>query len=193
MSGIGRGAERPDAPVRRAAQARKRRGGPLPFETFVERRIREALEQGLFDDLPGRGQPLDLGEENPFEDPDWRVAYRILKNAGFAPRWIELGRELEADWQVCLERVVAHERRVRVEVALLRRYVAPAAGDLAALQDAHARLVGEVVERVRAYNEKMLIYNLTVPIFSLQRQRQRVEPLLERLAALEPARLYAAG
>lgn len=193
MSGSGRGAERPDAPVRRAMQAHKRRSGPLPFETFVERRIREALEQGLFDHLPGHGQPLDLGAENPFEDPDWRVAYRILKNAGFAPRWIELGRELEADWQVCLERVAAYERRVRADVGRLRRRLVPATAELAALHGAHARLVGEVVERVQAYNEKVQIYNLTVPIFSLQRQRQRVEPLLSRLEALEPARLYAAG
>lgn len=36
-------------------------------ESLVERRIREAQEQGLFDDLPGHGQPLpdiDLADES---------------------------------------------------------------------------------------------------------------------------------
>lgn len=193
MAHISRDVSRPITNPRQAAQARKRRNGPLPFETLVERRIRAAQEQGLFDNLPGRGQPLDLGEENPFEDPDWRVAYRILKNAGFAPRWIELGRELEADWQLCLERVAAYERRLRAEVAVLRRRLVPVADELAALESRHARVVVEVLERVRAYNEKVLLYNLTVPIFALQRPRQRAEPLLERLAALSPMRLYVAG
>jgi hypothetical protein len=31
-------------------------------ESLVERQIREARERGDFDDLPGRGQPLDLSD-----------------------------------------------------------------------------------------------------------------------------------
>jgi len=55
----------------------------------VERRIQEAQEGGQFEDLPGRGKPLDL-RENPFVKHEWRLAYRVLKSAGFAPDWIEL-------------------------------------------------------------------------------------------------------
>jgi len=29
-----------------------------PFETFVDRMIREAVERGEFDDLPGKGKPI---------------------------------------------------------------------------------------------------------------------------------------
>ncbi len=44
-----------------------RKPGVPQFETFVERRIREAIERGEFDNLPGQGQPLpDLnGREDP--------------------------------------------------------------------------------------------------------------------------------
>lgn len=44
-----------------------RKPGVPPFETYVERQIREAMERGEFDNLPGQGQPLpDLnGREDP--------------------------------------------------------------------------------------------------------------------------------
>jgi len=33
--------------------------------------------------------------ENPFEDPDWRTAHRVLRNAGFALAWIEERKDIE--------------------------------------------------------------------------------------------------
>jgi hypothetical protein len=63
---------------------------------IAERKIREALEEGAFDQLEGAGKPLDLSE-NPFEDPSLRMAHRLLKNNGFAPGWIEEAREIEAE------------------------------------------------------------------------------------------------
>jgi hypothetical protein len=40
------------------------------YESLAERRIREAQERGEFDNLPGAGKPLDLGD--PY-DEDWWV------------------------------------------------------------------------------------------------------------------------
>lgn len=42
-------------------------------ETWVERQIREAQERGEFDDLPGAGKPLSLGDPHSPQDPDWWV------------------------------------------------------------------------------------------------------------------------
>jgi hypothetical protein len=39
-----------------------RRQNVLMAESLVERQIREARERGDFDDLPGRGRPLDLSD-----------------------------------------------------------------------------------------------------------------------------------
>jgi DnaJ homolog subfamily C member 28 len=69
------------------------------WESLIDRKIREAMEDGDFDDLSGQGEPIDL-TENPFEDPDWRMAHRMLRNAGFAPAWIEERKDIEADVQV---------------------------------------------------------------------------------------------
>ena len=63
----------------------------------AERKIREAMEEGAFENLEGAGKPLDLSE-NPFEDPSERMANRILRNNGLAPGWIEEAKELDAEF-----------------------------------------------------------------------------------------------
>jgi DnaJ family protein C protein 28 len=64
------------------------------LESAVEKIIREAMEEGEFDNLQGKGQPVDL-RENPFEDPDLRTAHRLLRNAGFAPAWLEERKDID--------------------------------------------------------------------------------------------------
>lgn len=66
------------------------------WQRIAERKILEAMEEGAFDKLEGKGQPLDLAE-NPFEDPSLRMAHRLLRNNGFAPPWVEERKELELD------------------------------------------------------------------------------------------------
>ena len=51
---------------------------------LVERRLEEAAANGELSNLPGEGRPLDL-EDDALVPPELRVAYRILKNAGFLP------------------------------------------------------------------------------------------------------------
>ena len=68
-------------------------------ESLIDKLIRESMERGEFDDLTGKGQPIDLSE-NPFEDPEWRMAHRMLRNAGFAPAWIEERKDIEAEIQI---------------------------------------------------------------------------------------------
>ncbi|MDV3220239.1 DUF1992 domain-containing protein [Intrasporangium sp.] len=43
---------------------------PPYYESLVDKAIREAQERGEFDNLPGAGKPLDLGDSN---DPDWWI------------------------------------------------------------------------------------------------------------------------
>jgi hypothetical protein len=59
----------------------------------VEEMIREARERGDFDNLPGRGKPLDHSAY--FSQPEeLRVAHHLLQNAGFVPEQVELLREI---------------------------------------------------------------------------------------------------
>jgi len=53
------------------------------FDLIAERKIAEAIANGELDHLPGEGRPLDL-DEDALVPEDLRLAYRILKNAGYA-------------------------------------------------------------------------------------------------------------
>jgi GAF domain-containing protein len=67
----------------------------MPFERIAELRLRQAIEDGLLDDLPNRGERLDL--EEYFATPeDLRVAYSILKNANCLPEEVEIKNEILA-------------------------------------------------------------------------------------------------
>jgi Domain of unknown function (DUF1992) len=81
------------------------------WESHVDRMIRDAQRRGDFDNLPGSGKPLDL-EDNPFAG-EWQSAYRLAKNAGAAPLWVQLDKEITADLaelQAMGERMARHLR-----------------------------------------------------------------------------------
>ncbi|HLS55462.1 MAG TPA: DnaJ family domain-containing protein [Zeimonas sp.] len=65
------------------------------LDDLIERRIDEARRQGAFDDLPGRGRPLELDDDRLVPE-DLRVAFRILRNAGFVPPEVEALRDVDA-------------------------------------------------------------------------------------------------
>lgn len=67
----------------------------MNIEKAVEAIIQEAQERGDFDNLKGKGQPIDL--DAYFETPeDLRLAYSALKNAGMVSPEVELLQEIAA-------------------------------------------------------------------------------------------------
>ena len=64
-------------------------------EKLIEKMIREAMARGEFDNLPGKGQPIDLTDY--FSTPeDVRLGHKMLKDANIIPEELELLREAEA-------------------------------------------------------------------------------------------------
>jgi hypothetical protein len=63
------------------------------FEKIADERIREAIDRGELDDLPGKGEPLFL-ESDGHLPADLRIAYKILKNADCLPPELELRKEI---------------------------------------------------------------------------------------------------
>lgn len=63
------------------------------FQKIAENRILEAIENGLFENLKGQGQPLKLEDESHIP-PELRMAYKILKNADCLPPELELRKEI---------------------------------------------------------------------------------------------------
>jgi hypothetical protein len=65
----------------------------FPYLKIVEQRIKEALEKGEFDNLPGQGEPLSLEDDSRVPE-DLRLAYKVLKNADCLPPELELKKEI---------------------------------------------------------------------------------------------------
>ena len=104
----------------------------MPFSRIAELKIREAMAEGVFDNLPNAGQPLDL-EDYLATPEDLRMAYSILKSAKCAPAEVELLKEIaalaqqvaaapgsiDAETRATLERTLA-DRRTELSVRLER-------------------------------------------------------------------------
>jgi hypothetical protein len=102
----------------------------VPFSRIAETRIREAMAQGEFENLPGAGKPLNL--EDYFSTPeDLRMAFSILKNANCAPAEVELlnevsrleravGAAADPDTKQQLRRELV-DRQTQLAIALERR------------------------------------------------------------------------
>lgn len=120
------------------------------LDHLIERRIREAQLRGEFDDLPGTGAPLDLDDDS-LVPGELRVAYRILKNAGYVPPEVEALRDVRQLEQALAETQVPDERTrllARVNALLSRTSMGRRRGDLR-VEAAYFRKIGEKLARRR--------------------------------------------
>lgn len=62
----------------------------------VESRILQARENGEFDNLPGKGKPLEF-DDDALVPEEVRAAYRVLKNAGYVPPELDQVRNRRSD------------------------------------------------------------------------------------------------
>jgi Domain of unknown function (DUF1992) len=103
------------------------------WESLIDRQIREAMEEGKFKDLPHHGQPLP-SDDNPYAG-DMGLAFKMLKDAGYAPPWIVADKEVR-------------ELLARRDALLAR--VAKGALPTAAAQQRDRRALTQLVEQTNA-------------------------------------------
>ncbi|ANF96720.1 DnaJ family domain-containing protein [Paenibacillus bovis] len=60
---------------------------------LADQMIEEAMQKGEFDDLPGKGKPLEL-EDLSHVPEELRAAYKIMKNANIMPEELTLRQEM---------------------------------------------------------------------------------------------------
>ena len=63
------------------------------WRKIAEERIKQASDKGDLNDLPGKGKPLQLEDDSRLPE-DVRLAYKILKNAGYTPAEVEAKKEM---------------------------------------------------------------------------------------------------
>lgn len=93
----------------------------MAFERIVEALIIEAMERGEFDNLPGKGKPIDLSEY--FETPEEvRMANSVLKSAGMTSREVDLLREI-AELKQVLAAVLDEKKKQAIQRQIQQKQV----------------------------------------------------------------------
>lgn len=90
--------------------------------TIAEQKIREAMRNGEFDDLPGKGKPLRLEDLSHVKE-ELRAGYIILKNAGILPEELQIQKEimsLETLVNSCYDEVDRKELKMELNEKILR-------------------------------------------------------------------------
>ena len=126
------------------------------FGKLADEFIKRAMQDGAFDNLPGKGQPLKL-DENPHEPAEWRTAYSMLRSNGYSLPWLELRKEIEE----------------AVERARSAARSAWQTGDFEFWEKKKAVFQ----QRIDALNQRIFQYNLQAP--SPQFHRQPLNPAYE--------------
>jgi hypothetical protein len=136
----------------------------------ADRKIKEAMDAGEFDDLEGKGQPINL-DDDPFTSVEQRVANRLLKNYKALPEWIQIGQDIEKETDALAP---ARERGLRAI-----RY----ARNDATRERAAARLRLDYRDRVDFINTMILKYNYITP--RAAQRAFRPLPLKQEMERLE--------
>lgn len=63
------------------------------LSSIVEERIQNAQKEGVFDNLPGKGKPLNLDDDSAVPE-DLRLTFKVLKNSHCLPIEMELRKEI---------------------------------------------------------------------------------------------------
>lgn len=134
----------------------------------VEQRIWRSMEEGHFENLSGKGKPLNLST-NPHADPAEDTLYRILSKNGCAPEWVELNKEIRnkiVEWRAALQKAWAHRGNQ----------------DDAKWTESSEALMLQLCD----INNKVFRYNLIVP-FSRQMSGYKWERELDRVKEVKTA------
>ncbi len=88
------------------------------WRDLVAKRIEEAMRRGDFDNLPGRGKPLDVSRQ-PFVPEDQLMAFKLLQNNDLTPDWIAERKEVLKAIEAFRAKLhgVAAQARVQWEMA----------------------------------------------------------------------------
>ncbi len=157
------------------------------WNDLVEQRIREAMERGEFDNPALKGRSV-LREENPFLAPEEALAYSLLAGQGFVPQWMEerkaleqaiddLRRRMRRAWHWYMRRIEVLNARGDEDYATWKER-----------REVEARWQGYIQTfrgEIRALNERIDTYNLTVPLVRFQMFRLRVDEELRHMGVPE--------
>ncbi|MCB9451424.1 MAG: DUF1992 domain-containing protein [Anaerolineaceae bacterium] len=145
------------------------------WESYIDRAIRQAIEDGKMDNKPGQGQPLRL-DEDKHTPPELRMAHKLLKDNDLLPDWMLRSRDLETR-----QEKLAAQMEKAVRQYQTRKAAAAAEGDPYAVEIAWKKTQDSLREAVESFNKAVLSYNLQLPPGVAHRPFIDLERALARL------------
>ena len=137
----------------------------------IEEVIRRAIQEGKFDDLPGKGKPLEL-DQNPHVDPEWRAAHQILKSGGFTLPWIERLRQIEVDLETARAKIA--------QVWAWRQETLVKNSETYLIESEWSRAVETLNKQIAGINGQIRSFNLEAPSERFQLPLINPEDEIER-------------
>lgn len=125
---------------------------------YVEEQIRDAMERGLFENLPGYGKPLKP-DDNPYAG-DKAMGYHLLKNNGYAPAEVELIKDIRTERERAEAKIALLIHRSKT---LRTRRVPPFPSEKRAFNSAVKKATAEYERTLRDINKKILTLNIQTP------------------------------
>lgn len=156
---------------------------PQRWQRLIDRLIDEARERGEFDPQGTAGRRLTDDHGDVLEG-DMYLANKVLKNSGYAPEFILLSQEIDADVQRLRETLRVSARRRRRLLAEAERLQGPRAERCR--EEAEAgwqQALAEAERRVPAINDKILTFNLKNRVPNMHRYRVQLAVLAAEVAA----------
>lgn len=164
--------EQPEEPA--TTGGRQRAVRPLgEWQDLVGQRIEEAMRDGAFDNLPGRGKRLNL-RRNPFVPEDQQLAYQLLQNNNLAPAWI-------GERQEVLRKIESWRVQLRQQVAEVQAEARPGGAEQTYLRQRWERQVAIWEAEILELNRRITTLNLQQPVAHLEVFKLILDEELARL------------
>lgn len=159
-----------------AEQARHHERMRQDWDNLIEEIIQDGVEKGLFDNLKGKGKPLNLSK-NHYEAGQ-ELAHSILKDNDMPPAWIMERNQILAGQDLLRQEI---QRQWEWHGARFE------AADTAVTRD-HLTLSWDDAcirwsDQIQALNKRILTYNLKRPSANLEIFKLNLEEELKRAGA----------
>ncbi len=174
VSGTDQNPEADDTHTEREADKRLRMR--FDWNNLIEDLIEDGRQRGLFDNLPGKGKPLDLGR--PGDEQGNSLANQLLADNDLRPPWLAMRVAVD-------EQIADFRKRMTREWQRYQRAWTQSASDsvrtaLALGWDDRCK---EWAAEIVSLNSQIADYNLRRPSRGLEMYKLTLEHELERLQA----------
>ena len=146
------------------------------WNNLIDEMIENGRSQGIFDDLKGKGKPLNLNK-NPFNQNS-EIADSLLKENKMVPAWLAQRNDTQTEIEALRQKINRTWRRYDQEYRF-----AQGAGIRSGLEIAWDDEIKKWEAAILKINKLVDSYNLKRPVNNLEMYKLRLDDELERVGS----------